>query len=216
LLISTKGQTKEGKGYKVHAGFLTATQAMAPKIGSLFTEILSDCPTAQRPILIFTGHSAGGAVAALLYAHMHKPSIPNVLTPFVHHFATAHCITFGTPPITSPALAPFLESSTFISFVNEGDPIPRCDAEYVSSLLKLWVSPMPKGEVEWPIPEPTLDNAGTVVGIPRDRDEDGSTLLVMVGDDGTDGLVGRVFGDPKMHKMDLYLKRVRITRVVEE
>ena len=189
---------------------------MAPKIASLLTETSSDRPNAKKSILIFTGHSAGGAVAALLYAHMLKAASPNVLTPLVNHFATTHCITFGTPPVTSPALTPFLECSTFISLVNEGDPIPRCDSGYVNSLLRLWVSPMPKGEVRWGVPEPILENAGTVVGIPRERDEDGGTLFVVVGENGVDGLVGRVFGDPKMHKMDVYLRSVRIAGVVEE
>ena len=75
---------------------------------------------------------------------------------------------------------------------------------------------MPKGEVRWGVPEPILENAGTVVGIPRERDEDGGTLFVVVGENGVDGLVGRVFGDPKMHKMDVYLRSVRIAGVVEE
>jgi hypothetical protein len=200
----------------VHASFLTAAQAMAPEIASLLTKILSDCPNAKRSVLTCTGYSAGGAIAAFLYIHMFKHSFPKVLMPLVNHVVTAHCVTFGTPPVTSPAMIPFLERSTFISFVNEGDPIPRCDSGYINSLLQLWVSPIPKGEVKWSIPEPILENAGTVVGITRDPGEDGGTLLVMVGDDGRDGLRWRVFGDAKTHKMDVYLKRVGITRVVEE
>lgn len=39
---------------------------------------------------------------------------------------------------------------------------------------------------------------------------------MMVGDDGHDRLRGRVFGDPKQHKMDTYLRKVRIAEIVKE
>lgn len=52
---------------------------MAPKIAGLITEILSDTHSTKRLILVFTGHSAGGAVAFILYAHMLKATIPNDL-----------------------------------------------------------------------------------------------------------------------------------------
>jgi hypothetical protein len=190
---------------------------MAPKIASLITELLSDNSITKRPVLVFTGHSAGGAIVSMLYAHMLKPSTPNSFTPLMDRFATCHCITFSAPPITSPPLVPFFERSTFISFVNESDPIPHCDREYVNSLLRLWVSPMPKQEVQWPLPQPVLENAGAVVGIPKSRDAEGGTIFVMVGEEvRQDGLRTRVFGDPKQHKMDVYLRNVRIAGVVEE
>lgn len=181
---------------------------MAPKVASLITEILSEQEFTTPPALVFTGHSAGGAIATMLHIHMLKTA-SNVFTPLLERFAANHCLTFGSPPITSPSIPPFSPLSTFISFVNEDDPIPKCDGTYVNSLLKLWVSPMPSREMEWQLPKPILENAGFVVGIPRTGAGE-ETIFVAIGETGEDGLKGRVFGDAKAHKMDLYLRKVRI------
>jgi len=188
---------------------------MAPKIASLLIELVAENEFAKRPVLVFTSHSAGGVVATMLYAHMLK--VPNsILTPFMDNFATYLCITFGAPPITFPPLNFFFARSTLILFVNEGDPIPKCDREYVNSLLRLWVSPMPKGEVEWPLPEPVLENSGAVIGIPKATDEEGCSVFVMMDESGEDRLEARIFGDPKAHKMDLYLRKVQLVEVGQE
>jgi hypothetical protein len=197
-----QGRTEDNEPYKIHSGFLAAAQSMAPKVAALLTEMLSDGSISPEPLLLFTGHSAGGAVAALLYAHMFRCPTPNAFSPLLSRLATAHCMTFGSPPVISPPIAPFLPRSTFVSFINEGDPILRCGPEYVNSLLRLWVSHMPKESVKWEVPGGVLSNAGSIVGIPKERDQDGGTLFVAV--DGKD-LNGRLFGDPKMHKMDVYL-----------
>lgn len=64
-----------------------------------------------------------------------------------HLISSQHCITFGSPPITllpltKPSL-PHLRKSLFLSFINEGDPVPRADKPYIRSLLDLYASPAP-------------------------------------------------------------------------
>lgn len=68
------------------------------------------------------------------------------LTDFIG-FERIHCITFGTPPIsllplTKPVTRRY-HKSLFLSFVNEGDPVPRADKAYVRSLLNLFTSLAP-------------------------------------------------------------------------
>jgi hypothetical protein len=62
-------------------------------------------------------------------------------------FKRIHCITFGTPPISLLPLnkpgTPHHHKSLFLSFINEGDPVPRADKAYVRSLLELYASPAP-------------------------------------------------------------------------
>ncbi|KAK4448543.1 hypothetical protein QBC34DRAFT_495214 [Podospora aff. communis PSN243] len=70
-----QGLPSPGQSYKVHGGFLQCARAMAPKIAKLVEAVRERHDDADGPIdLLFTGHSAGAAVTALLYAHMMKPA----------------------------------------------------------------------------------------------------------------------------------------------
>lgn len=123
---------------------------------------LSDLPTA--PQLLLTGHSAGGAVASLLYAHImavgarDNPSTKSSLQSLNTKFSAIHLITFGAPPVTSPPILfqsqmpnlfdtrpgrvgiRGLHQAAFYAIVNEGDPIPRADEGYIGALLRVFVS----------------------------------------------------------------------------
>lgn len=179
----------------------------------MIDDTLKDAPTTTRPILVFAGHSAGGAVAALLYIHLLKSQAKDQLTSLRNRFSTVHCITFGAPPITAPAISTANEGSIFLALINEGDPIPRCDKDYVNSLLRLFVSPMPKVMAKWSLPKPLIYNAGEIVLIPKDVETDGSTLFVKPNETGDGSLGEVVMGNPKCHKMDLYLKRLKISTI---
>ena len=99
--------------------------------------------------LLITGHSAGGAVAALLYSHMLSTSqeTRSELNDLSGRFKRIHCITFGAPPVSLlPLTKPdhfSLRKSLFISFVNEGDPVARADVAYFLSLTELFRAPAP-------------------------------------------------------------------------
>ncbi|KAJ4363670.1 hypothetical protein N0V83_009966 [Neocucurbitaria cava] len=138
-----------------HAGFLYVARKMVRPVAAQLRRLLEENPARSNCSLLITGHSAGGAVASLLYAHMTQQSSESgggegsssELSYLTGFFKRVHCITFGAPPVS---LRPLRKSSDarhrkslFYAFVNEGDPVPRADKGVVRSLLKLYASPAP-------------------------------------------------------------------------
>lgn len=144
-----------------HAGFLAVARAMVAPTAARLRALVAANPARGAASLLITGHSAGGAVAQLLYAHMLSSSPALAASPLrdlAPLFKRVHCVTFGAPPLSllplgKPALAPHLagnpdaesrrNKSLFFAFVNEGDPVARADLAVVSSLLRLYVAPAP-------------------------------------------------------------------------
>ena len=166
-------------------------------------------------------------------------------------FKRIHCLTFGTPPIsllplTKPPTLRY-KKSLFMSFINEGDPVPRADRAYVCSLLNLYASPPPGSKCTaslpafkpckrkakpkkttghrknprsanhsstlpvWRVPAGALSNAGRLVVLRENKNstngvEDDVKAEVTCDQE----LRGVVFGDPVMHMMKLYARRVEI------
>ena len=167
-------------GNLCHAGFLEVARKMSVQIASQLQRLLSEKPERRRASVVLTGHSAGGAVAALLYMHVlsfatSTPAQPSDLASVASMFKRVHCITFGAPPVSLlPLQKPEIkgnrrvEKSMFFAFVNEGDPVARADKEYVKSLLVLYTTPPPslngsgRGPI-WPTPPGTLSCAGRLV-----------------------------------------------------
>lgn len=126
---------------------------MVKPVAARLRQLLADDPGLRSYSLLITGHSAGGAVAALLYAHMLSttPAASSELSELTSRFKRVHCVTFGTPPVSLLPLQrpndftarPELRKSLFLSFVNEGDPVARADKAYVRSLLELFATPAP-------------------------------------------------------------------------
>ena len=211
----------DDEGNLCHRGFLKVARAMVKPIATRIRALLQENPSRASCSLVITGHSAGGAVASLLYAHMVSTSSSarselNILTGC---FKRVHCVTFGAPPISLLPLSKpnerRLQKSVFLSFVNEGDPVARAEKAYVKSLAQLIASPPPKktafGQV-WRVPEGTLCCAGRVVilRVPerntkgRPGGEDDVTASVV-----TDAqLRGVIWGDMQSHAMDVYAQRV--------
>lgn len=141
---------------------------MVKPVAARLRTLLEEDPARASCSLLITGHSAGGAVASLLYSHMLARTLESELTILAgctftqllpspsHHctrlnplagFKRVHCITFGAPPTSLLPLQnpsdPRLRKCLFLSFVNEGDPVPRADKAYVRSLLALYSTPSP-------------------------------------------------------------------------
>ena len=135
-------------GNACHSGFLQVARSMVDPVAARLTEILQKDSSRSAPSILFTGHSAGGAVANLLYMHMLSRTVDSRLTNLRGVFHRIHCVTFGVPPISLLPLQKPNRSSNekniFVSFVNEGDPIVRADIHYMSSLFKLYTSSAPK------------------------------------------------------------------------
>ena len=139
----------DDEGNLCHAGFLAAARKMLPSVASRLRQLLQEDPSRAGFSLLITGHSAGGAVAALLYAHMTSTSIGarSELRELASVFKRVHCVTFGTPPVSLLPLAKpdrkDLKKSLFHTFINEGDPVARADKAYIKSLLQLFATPAP-------------------------------------------------------------------------
>jgi hypothetical protein len=154
-------------GNLCHAGFLSVARKMIKPVAARLRQLLQENPNRSCYSLMITGHSAGGAVAALLYSHMlavteQASSELNILTGC---FKRVHCVTFGAPPISLLPLArpnrPELRKSLFLSIINEGDPVVRADKAYVKSLLELLSSPPP--------PAPTAHSSSSLSKESKDR-----------------------------------------------
>lgn len=123
---------------------------MIKPVAARLRQLLQEDPGRASYSLLITGHSAGGAVAALLYAHMLSASreAQSELSSLTGCFRRVHCVTFGAPPVSllplqKPEGRQDLRKSIFLSFVNEGDPVARADKAYVRSLLELFATPAP-------------------------------------------------------------------------
>lgn len=267
--VSPKGFLDD-PGNFCHAGFLEVAKKMVKPVAARLRQMLEENPSRASCALLITGHSAGGAVASLLFCHMLSETVNSELTPLTGCFKRVHCITFGAPPISLLPLSKpnnrerHLRKSLFFSFINEGDPVARADRPYVRSLLDLYSSPAPRpamrllpapnglsstskvdltlnaisgkcaktkrpkpptqrssadnkqqiSNVIWPVPPTALSNAGRLVilRIPfasgRSTEANEDDVCAYTATDQQMRTV--VFGDPLMHQMRLYAKRVEI------
>jgi hypothetical protein len=134
-------------GNLCHAGFLYVAKKMIKPVAERLKVLLQENPARSNCSLLITGHSAGGAVAALLYAHMMSTKVQSELSYLTSFFKRVHCVTFGAPPVSLRPLKKPEDKrhrkSLFYAFINEGDPIPRADKTVLRSLLKLYASPAP-------------------------------------------------------------------------
>lgn len=136
-------------GNLCHQGFLSTARSMVAPVARRLADLLEENPNRSRYSLMITGHSAGGAVAALLYCHMlaREREARSELNAMTDRFKRVHCVTFGAPPVSLlPLLKPNrmeLKKSIFMSFINEGDPVARAEKPYVKSLLELLANPAP-------------------------------------------------------------------------
>lgn len=233
-------------GNLCHSGFLSAARKMIKPVAARLRALLEEDPSRSTCSLLMTGHSAGGAVASLLYAHMLAVETRSELNTLTGSFKRIHCLTFGTPPISLlPLKKPTTlrhKKSLFMSFINEGDPVPRADKAYIRSLLHLYASPAPdaisavpvpklkackkskpnpkKAAAQpltaaeapvWKVPPGTLSNAGRLVVLRQvPRNTAGAEDDIKAEITGDQELRGVAFGDPVMHMMKVYARRVEV------
>ncbi|KAK4502403.1 hypothetical protein PRZ48_005828 [Zasmidium cellare] len=227
----------DDEGNACHAGFLQVAKAMVSPIAARLRHLLEQNPSRASSSLLLTGHSAGGAVASLLYMHMMATSFESELNVLTGCFKRVHCVTFGTPPLTFlPLQNPSgrrYEKNVFMTFANEGDPIVRADRQYLSTLTRIIAAPSPLPTpkssqglrskvsrhalkasnqvggrivpVRWDVPPATLSNAGRMVLLREQPAKQHVVEAVQVTDE---DLRGVVFGDPEMHWMTLYKRRI--------
>ncbi|SMR48510.1 unnamed protein product [Zymoseptoria tritici ST99CH_1E4] len=218
----------DDEGNACHAGFLQVARAMVAPIATRLRNMLEQNPSRASSSLLFTGHSAGGAVASLLYMHMMATTFESELNLLTGCFKRVHCVTFGTPPLTFLPLhnppGKKYERNVFLTFANEGDPVVRADRQYLSTLTRIIAAPSPLSDaspkqrmkqgntsaadlkpLKWEVPPATLSNAGRMVLLRERPGKKGTVEAVQVTDE---QLREVIFGDPEMHHMDLYKRRI--------
>ena len=74
---------------------------MISPVATRLRQLLEENPKRASYSLLITGHSAGGAIAALLYSHMLATSkaAASELNTLTGCFRRVHCVTFGAPPV---------------------------------------------------------------------------------------------------------------------
>ncbi|KAF2843819.1 alpha/beta-hydrolase [Patellaria atrata CBS 101060] len=122
---------------RAHGGFLTAARALKGRV----EEQLEKAWSKGVKNVIFTGHSAGGAVASLLFLRY------ALLTIDKYSGMKISLITFGAPPVITPNLSSILEqgesktsSGLCMNIINEYDVVSRADSSYIRSLVDLYRS----------------------------------------------------------------------------
>ena len=119
------------------------------------------------------------------------------------------CITFGGPPIAAPPIS-CPPNSLFLSFVNEGDPVPLAQTEYVKSLMEVYAVPSPAQTVDLPLPVPFYGFSGTYIVLRDMAFEESEVEDVQAFTVNPAMLTRVIFGNFEFHSRDTYLNRVNI------
>ncbi|KAK3370940.1 hypothetical protein B0T24DRAFT_577929 [Lasiosphaeria ovina] len=145
-MVNMNGEPRDASGVftfaetetaiNAHAGFFACAKTLIP---ALERDIADQVALDDEMLnIIFTGHSAGGAVASLVFLHFacHSPAqLPS---------AKYSLITFGSAPSTSQSVTELCRSQPsvglLINFVNEYDMVSRSDKAYIRSILDLYRS----------------------------------------------------------------------------
>ncbi|KAL6400978.1 hypothetical protein AUP68_16698 [Ilyonectria robusta] len=167
----------EGPTVRVHSGYLTCATALIPDLEKEISRLREADDSIQN--VVFTGHSAGGAVASLLFVHFANQ--PGTFQSF-----KLSLVTFGSPPVTADDITPLVKKlpqvGMVLSFVNELDMVTRADNAYIHSVLNLYrarfnlppvarvasqvstePAPAPGIDVEWPLPPPSFYPVGDIL-----------------------------------------------------
>ncbi|PIG84970.1 hypothetical protein AARAC_010899 [Aspergillus arachidicola] len=118
---------------QAHSGFLNSAKALDKTVSQRINMYIRENASNYSHVL-FTGHSAGGAVASLLFLRYLAQENLYAGTRF-------SCITFGAPPVvTVPLLeSPMtgISSGVCLNIINEFDPVTRADGSYKHCLVDL-------------------------------------------------------------------------------
>ncbi|MCJ1249615.1 hypothetical protein MMC30_006841 [Trapelia coarctata] len=186
-----------------HRGFLDVARRMDETAEQV---IRRSIPKTDEPItLLFTGHSAGAAVAQLLFAFVYSKMTS--LSKIVSDFKKIDCITFAGPPIALPPIQ-CPTGSVFLSIVNEGDPVPLAQTKYVESLLEAYARPPPAEAVDWELPDPYYSLSGTCILLRDTAPDDPDALDIQPFTLEPEALNKALFGNLMLHSMTEYCDRI--------
>ncbi|KAF5720689.1 hypothetical protein FGLOB1_526 [Fusarium globosum] len=119
---------------EAHSGFLNSARALESIVTNLINKYLESLPemSKKKPHILFTGHSAGGAVSQLLY-------LRNMSNQNLNQSARFSCVTFGAPPCLTQHVDPGIfqprSGTVCVNVINEFDVVTRADKPYILSLV---------------------------------------------------------------------------------
>ncbi|KAM0369421.1 hypothetical protein HYE67_002490 [Fusarium culmorum] len=133
---STRGLIQRAEDLGAHSGFLNSVQAL----DSIIIARINDCiqnfdrANGQKPHILFTGHSTGGAVSQILY-------LQYISNQAFNESAKFSCVTFGAPPcVTTPIDLSFYQpdgKTICLNIFNEFDVVTRAGKPYILSLVEV-------------------------------------------------------------------------------
>ncbi|RSL65182.1 hypothetical protein CEP54_004390 [Fusarium duplospermum] len=135
-----------------HSGFLNSAWALDDIVSERIKTYIENAENAngQKPHVLFTGHSAGGAVATLFYLRY-------ISDKAFDESARFSCVTFGAPPcVSSPInLSRYrcTGATLCLNIINEFDFVSRADKPYILSLAEFSRAVVP------PIRQPSTPSA---------------------------------------------------------
>ncbi|KAL9627367.1 MAG: hypothetical protein Q9204_006618 [Flavoplaca sp. TL-2023a] len=221
-----------------HGGFLAVAEAMAKPISKAISDLRREHEDVSS--ILFAGHSAGGAVAQVLYAMSMSPdmilskeilgkptSVPLQIrrSQMTIDFHSIHCITFGTPPVTSVPLHQWpvetKRPGNFLSIVNEGDPVAQAQEEFIKTLVDVYALSPKDLESRYPdgvvIPQGRFRASGHTVILKDAEPDDLDSKTIEIHTTESHLLEKKLFGNPLVHPMKEYLARVEgLTDLGEE
>jgi hypothetical protein len=102
----------------------------------------------------------------------------------------------------------------FLNIVNERDPIPLAQQEYMHFLLKRFVDTNERKKApdeKLQVPEPVLHLSGTCIVL-RDVGENIKQIKWRAVEVLPSVLEKKLFGDPTMHNVETYVDRINVVR----
>ncbi|KAI4231349.1 MAG: hypothetical protein LQ349_005674 [Xanthoria aureola] len=175
-----------------HGGFLAVAEAMANQTVKEIAKIHSDHPKIDR--ILFTGHSAGGAIAQIFYAMTMSPD---------------SILSKGSLDWEGDSIRP----GVFLSIVNEGDPVPQAQEEFIKTLIDVYMLSREDLDRRYPdgiaIPRGTFRASGHPVILRDAEPDDLHPNLIEIHRTDSRILQQKLFGNPFIHPMREYLDRIQ-------
>ncbi|KAL4798207.1 hypothetical protein BDV19DRAFT_386493 [Aspergillus venezuelensis] len=113
---------------EAHAGFLKGAEALDPIVSREINKYVDE--NGGKSHILLTGHSAGGAVASLLFLR-YVCSMNSIIQP-----TRLSCVTFGAPPVVT--IGPPIDNIYLcLNIINEFDMVSRADGPYKECLVNL-------------------------------------------------------------------------------
>ncbi|CEJ86948.1 hypothetical protein VHEMI04257 [[Torrubiella] hemipterigena] len=193
--------------HRWHRGFLDSFRASEGGIADGIQKVTTKYPHACR--ILFTGHSAGGAIAQLCYNSCSIES--STIAKAIKAFNQINCVTFGAPPISTIPITPHTGSGVFLSVINEGDPVVLAQKEFIKAILSVYFLSKEdwdaKCSLGFAIPPAECHISGTCIVL-RDSNEDGEEEVLEAVEVPASLVERTFFSNFLVHVMSLYCRRI--------